>query len=148
MPHRKYETLEDAINLASFAHSGQLDKAGLPYINHPLRVMETVKAMGVRPYVQIAAVLHDVVEDTRFTIEILQALGVPIPALSLVRTLSRNCLPELDYYERIRANPDALKIKLADISDNTQAWRLEYLPKETQEHLLEKYAIALSRLRA
>ena len=53
-----FKTLDDAIALAKFAHRNQTDKAGLPYIDHPLRVLEKVKAQGALPYVQIAAVLH------------------------------------------------------------------------------------------
>jgi hypothetical protein len=87
---QKYKTISDIIALAEFAHRNQTDKAGLPYIEHPKRVLEKVKAQGAMPYVQMAAILHDVTEDTAFTPEILLALGIPEPAIEIVKLLDRD----------------------------------------------------------
>lgn len=133
-------TLQDAIALAEFAHRNQVDKAGLPYIEHPKRVMKSVQQQGALPFVQIAALLHDVIEDTPFTPEMLLALGVPEASVNVVLLLTRT--PQVsneDYYDRIHANPEARMVKLADIDDNTQAWRLAYLPEDTQKRLIKKY---------
>lgn len=163
---QKYTSLDDMIELARFAHRNQRDKAGLPYFDHPYRVMQAVQQQGAMPYVQMAAILHDVSEDTAFSTEVLWALGVPDAALAIVRLLDRQeseleyraiirgaCFVEYSdegrdtfYYENIRNNPDALMIKLADIHDNTQEWRLSYLPKETQSRLRKKYDKAKSIL--
>ena len=66
-------TIERAIEIAARAHAGVLDKAGSPYIFHPLRLMLAVKT----PHERMAAVLHDVVEDTPVTLEELAAEGFP-----------------------------------------------------------------------
>ena len=162
-------TLQDCIDLATFAHRHQYDKAGEPYINHPLRVLESVKAQGAQAYVQMAAVLHDVTEDTPFTPEMLIALGVPEAAVEIVKLLDRDEseinfageggyigfkvtspyakeLRDQYYYQHIRKNPGALIVKKAAIGDNTQPWRLEYLPVDTQDRLRKKYAKALEQL--
>jgi (p)ppGpp synthase/HD superfamily hydrolase len=86
---QKFKTLADAIALAEFAHRNQTDKAGLPYIEHPKRVLETVKAQGALPYVQMAAILHDVTEDTAFTSDMLLDLGFSEATVRIVRLLDR-----------------------------------------------------------
>lgn len=141
---QKFSTITDAIALAEFAHRNQLDKAQLPYIDHPRRVLENVKAMGVRPYVQQAAILHDVVEDTTFTLDMLRDLGFGEPTLIIVDLVTRkDDVPEEDYYAAIKSNPDARAVKAADIRDNLAEWRLSYLPQEKQDYLRAKYAKAL-----
>lgn len=158
-----YKTLPDVIALAEFAHRNQTDKAGLPYIEHPRRVMESVQRQGAFPYVQMAAILHDVTEDTAFTCNMLRTLGVPEAAVEIVALLDRDHsknaydvemalringqidIPDYCkdadsyYYYHIRQNPGAKVVKLADIDDNTQQWRLSYLPEDTQNRLQIKY---------
>lgn len=158
---QKFKTLSDAIALAEFAHRNQVDKAGLPYIEHPRRVLAKVQAQGALPYVQMAAILHDVTEDTAFTPKMLLELGVPESAVEIVKLVDRDYsrqvmlgdptkshkvlskeLTDQYYYEEIRNNPGALMVKLADIEDNLSSWRLVYLSEETQERLKTKYAKA------
>ena len=165
-----FNTLEDAIRIAEFGHFYQRDKAGMPYIKHPLRVLAAVQEQGALPYVQIAAVLHDVTEDFRFTrvtLDTLRQFGVPEAALEIVRLVDRNesektwrslevssywsdnvlnsrepgYRKERDefYYAEIRKNPGAVQVKVADINDNLQEWRLAYLPSPKQQELREKY---------
>lgn len=144
-----FKTLPDAIALAEFAHRNQLDKAGLPYIEHPKRVLANVQAQGGRPFVQIAAILHDVIEDTPFTLQMLGDLGFSSAAIHLVDLVTRSPFVTPDvYYARIRENADAVMIKAADISDNTLPWRLSYLPEATQDRLREKYRKALDAIGA
>lgn len=162
---QRYTSLDDMIELARYAHRNQRDKAGMPYFDHPYRVMRAVQDQGAMPYVQMGAILHDVSEDTAFTTDILRQLGVPDAALEIVRLVDRQAsektfysIPNRDavgfdfkdsedfYYRCIKANPGALQVKLADIHDNTQEWRLSYLPKETQDRLRKKYAKAKSIL--
>lgn len=149
-----FKTLPDAIALAQFAHRNQQDKAGLPYIDHPMRVLAGVQAMGGRPYVQMAAVLHDVSEDTAISTLIMSELGFSDAVTNLVNLVDKNFYRgdddkvDLDaYYAGIRANPDARMIKEADIRDNTAPWRLSYLPEATQARLTVKYAKALDKIR-
>lgn len=150
-----YSTLQDAIALATFAHRNQFDKAGMPYIDHPLRVLAAVQAMGARPYVQMAAVLHDVSEDTAITTVMMSDLGFSDAVTNLVNLVDKefyrgeNGQVDIDaYYAGIKANPDARMIKAADIRDNTAPWRLSYLPDETQDRLTKKYAKALDAIGA
>jgi (p)ppGpp synthase/HD superfamily hydrolase len=141
---QSFNSLADAVALAEFAHRNQFDKAGLPYIEHPRRVLENVKAMGVKPYVQQAAILHDVVEDTPFSIDILRSLGFSEPVLLVVDLVTRKKgVPSDQYYAAIRENPDAVAVKQADIRDNLAPWRLSYLDGSTQLRLMDKYATAL-----
>lgn len=154
---QKFKTLPDAIALAEFAHRNQVDKAGLPYIEHTKRVLAKVQAQGALPHVQIAAVLHDVTEDTAFTSDILLALGFSEAAVKIVRLLDRDHSeilwyhqPDIDdlitkddfYYQKIREDVGARLVKLADIEDNLSPWRLVYLEEATQKRLRAKYAKA------
>jgi (p)ppGpp synthase/HD superfamily hydrolase len=139
----KFSTIEDAVALAHFAHRNQRDKAGLPYIDHPLRVLATVRSQGTQPYVHMAAVLHDVVEDTPITCVMLKEFGFSEAVVQLVDLLTRKRGESPDeYYSKISKNQDAVMIKLADIGDNTLPWRLSYLDYATQQRLQAKYAHA------
>lgn len=150
-------TLQDCVRLAEFAHFNQTDHSGAGYIDHPKRVLASVQAQGAPPYVQMAAILHDVTEDTPFTPEMLLAFGVPAAAVDIVRLVDRDVSEakyresvddptkediDLFYYSNIRNNPGALQVKLADIGDNTQPWRLSYLNPKLQTKLRNKYANA------
>lgn len=156
-----FQTLDDAIALAEFAHRNQVDQAGFKYIEHPKRVLAAVQAQGVPPYVQIAAILHDVTEDTPFTHTMLTDLGFSEAAVKLVRVLDRVETNEWYdrynteamttsrkdfYYDRIKMIPEARIIKLADIDDNMQPWRLAYFEKENQDRKIAKYTYARAAL--
>ena len=118
---RKPSLLEQAMGIALKAHAGQPDKAGSPYILHPLRVMLALDRIEER----IAGVLHDVVEDTPLTLDDLRAAGIPEEAVRLVDLLTRRPgQGKRDYYRRIRPDPAARRIKLADLDDNLDARRL------------------------
>lgn len=157
---QKFSSLSDAIALAEFAHRNQLDKAGLPYIEHPRRVLAKVQAQGAMPYVQIAAILHDVTEDTAYTSDILRQLGFSEAALMVVDLLDRDAsqrlwerlstryypTPQQFYYAKIKENAGARMVKLADIEDNLSPWRLAYLTESTQARLIKKYDEALEIL--
>jgi (p)ppGpp synthase/HD superfamily hydrolase len=165
---QKFKTLNDAIALAEFAHRNQKDKAGLDYIEHPKRVLAAVQAQGALPYVQIAAVLHDVTEDSAFTPKMLLELGFAEPAVNIIKLVDRDysanlrerleenwpdwrlgelkSTPDEYYYTEIKKNRDALMVKLADIGDNMQPWRLSYFGEETKTRLIRKYTKALEIL--
>ncbi|MBZ4414923.1 HD domain-containing protein [Myxococcus sp. RHSTA-1-4] len=136
-------TLEDAISLAVEAHRGQRDKAGRPYILHPLRVMMRLETDEERT----VAILHDVVEDTPWTLERLRERGYPAPVLSALDALTKR---EGETYEAFveRLRPDALarRVKLADLEDNMDVRRLEAVtPKDAER--LARYRAAWARLR-
>jgi (p)ppGpp synthase/HD superfamily hydrolase len=114
-------TIERAIALAALAHVGQVDKAGAPYILHPLRVMLRLEGMEER----IVAVLHDVVEDSDWTLERLRNEGFSEIILQAIDAVSRR--PDEDYNEFIvRASKNSIgrRVKLADLEDNSDLSRL------------------------
>ena len=114
-------TLERAIEIAARAHAGQLDKGGDPYVLHPLRLMLAVR----NPMERMAAVLHDVVEDTDITLNDLKAEGFPAEVLIAVECLTK--LPgegRLDAASRAAMNPIARAVKLADVADNMDLGRI------------------------
>ena len=136
-------TLERAIEIATEAHRGQLDKAGNEYIGHPLRVM----AMGKTTEEKIVGVLHDVIEDSAWTFEQLAAEGFSdkiIEALRCVTKLS----PDESYDKfiaRIKHNPLAVAVKLNDLTDNMDIRRLPYLSDKDVKRL-KKYLKAYKQL--
>ena len=114
-------TIERAIEIAANAHAGQRDKAGQAYILHPLRVMLRVDG----EHEQMAAVLHDVVEDTSITIDDLAREGFPIEVLRAIAALTK--LPgetRLEAAARAAADPVARKVKLADNAENMDLSRI------------------------
>lgn len=136
-------TLEDAILLAAEAHRGQTEKAGNPYILHPLRVMFRLESENDR----IVGVLHDVIEDTHYTLKDLRAMGYPEPLLQALDCLTRR---ETETYEefitRVRTNPLATRVKLADLEDNMDVRRLPALNEKDAERL-RKYLNAWTLLK-
>lgn len=142
-PVQKLETLEDCIVFATKAHEGQEDKIGEPYIFHPLRVMQVLNDMASR----MAAILHDVVEDTPWKIGELESLGLRKDVLEAVKLLTRE--KEDDYWEylsEIAYSPMALRVKIADIRDNMSPARLYKLEPDVRERLEKKYRKALKFL--
>jgi (p)ppGpp synthase/HD superfamily hydrolase len=138
-------TLDDAIQVARRAHEGQLDKSGRPYIGHPLRVMGALR----NEHERMAAVLHDVVEDTTVTLEDLTEAGCPAPVLAALAAISKQPgEAQESYLARVASNPIALAVKRADIEDNMSPDRMARLDKETQERLRAKYTSALRQLGA
>lgn len=127
--------LVKAVKLAVQAHSGQLDKAGKPYIDHPLRVMNAVSATEEK----IVAVLHDTIEDTDLTIEKLQSEGFPENILNALIVLTKKKGDDYsEYIERVKQNAIALRVKIADMADNMDRSRIEN-PTEKDLKRFEKY---------
>lgn len=127
-------------SIAAQAHEGQVDKGGLAYIGHPMRVSRFVRNAGFDREHEAVAVLHDVVEDTPVTIEELRAEGFPettLAAIDAITQRKRESAP--DYYARVCANPIARVVKWFDIQDNNAPWRMAALPSETQDRLRAKY---------
>lgn len=114
-------TLERAIEIAARAHAGIVDKAGQPYILHPLRLMLAVKT----PHERMAAVLHDVVEDTSVTLDDLRAEGFPEVVLDAIFALTKTEGEErIAAAHRATRNSVARAVKLADVADNMDLSRI------------------------
>jgi len=134
-------TLEEAVALAGRAHAGQTDQAGRPYIDHLLRVMERIEIESVEA--RMAAVLHDVLEDTEVTAQELRRAGCPGEVVDAVEALTKDDGESYsDFLARVAGNPMALKVKLADIADNSDEARLALLAPATAERLRDKYSRA------
>jgi (p)ppGpp synthase/HD superfamily hydrolase len=136
-------TLEDAIILAAGAHRGQTDKAGEPYILHPLRVMLHLEDEEGR----IAAALHDVLEDTATTADNLRDWGYGEKVIEALEALTRRegeSYPE--FIERLAPNPLARRVKLADLEDNMNLRRLP-AAGDAGRARLARYQAAWERLR-
>jgi len=135
--------LEDAILLAAQAHRGQKDKAGEPYILHPLRLMlqqQSEAAMTV-------AVLHDVVEDTPVTLEQLREMGFAGEIVDAVACLTHDPRDSYEeYVGRIKGNPLARAVKLADLEDNMRLSRIVALTEKDWARL-QRYHRAWRELR-
>jgi (p)ppGpp synthase/HD superfamily hydrolase len=130
-------TVNDAIALARTAHTGQTDKAGRPYIEHPLRVMHRLHG----EYERMAAALHDVLEDTAVTEHDLRAAGCPAPVVAAVVALTKDPGEPLELsMARAAADPIAEAVKRADIADNSDPERLALLDEATAQRLRRKYA--------
>jgi (p)ppGpp synthase/HD superfamily hydrolase len=128
-------TLERAIALAAEAHAGQVDKAGQPYILHPIRVMLRVSTEEER----IVAILHDIVEDTRVTLEQLAAEGFSEGVVTSVNALTK--LPGENRMEAaLRAARDSVArtVKLADNAENMDLSRIAS-PTEKDVARLKEY---------
>jgi guanosine-3',5'-bis(diphosphate) 3'-pyrophosphohydrolase len=135
-------TLERAIEIAVAAHKGQTDKGGQPYILHPLRVMVAVEG----ELAQTVAVLHDVVEDSDWTIEKLKDEGFTGNITEALDLMTKD--PNLnyqDYIKSVRNNPIARAVKIADITDNMNLDRIPN-PGPTDYARRDKYERALNTL--
>ena len=139
------ELIDTALALATAAHAGQVDKTGHPYITHPTRVSERVTRLfpEAPAGVVVAALLHDVIEDTSTTAADLAAAGIPHPVIDAVEAVSkRDGEPVETYFERVRSNSWAVMVKTADIADNTDPLRVAQLDAPTRERLQAKYVRA------
>src|SRR5262244_2168281 len=140
-------TLEDAIALAGEAHRGQADRVGQPYIPHPLRVMFRLP-WDAPEAARIAAVLHDVVEDTPHTLHELKQRGYPDEVLEAVDLLSRRPQDSYEQFiERLLPNPIARMVKRADLEDNIYLRRLPAVTEKDLERLA-RYRAAWTRIAA
>ena len=136
-------TLDAARTLAHVAHRGQHDKLGVEYVHH----VESVAA-GLVDFdldIQIAGMLHDVVEDSEFTLEDLRARGVSERSLAAIELVSRNLHPDLSYDEAIQlisTSLDATLVKIADNAHNSVPDRVDALELATGKPTNPRYARA------
>ena len=121
-----YQSLyEKAYAIAERAHKGQKDKGGRDYITHPLRVSELCHTQEAK----VAALLHDVVEDSDVTGEDLLAEGIPEDIVEVVELLTQR--PDIrreDYIKRLCRHPIAREVKMVDLLHNMDPTR-EVLPE-------------------
>lgn len=130
---------ELALKIATEAHKGQVGKAGVPYINHPLTVASLVDTEEEK----IVALLHDTIEDTNITEQDLIDYGFPNEIVEAVKLLTHNKnVPYMDYVAKIKDNELARKVKIADLTHNSDLSRLKEITEKDKKRY-EKYQKAL-----
>lgn len=122
-----------ALLVAIKAHQGQKDKGGKPYILHPIRVALNVKGKDEK----IVALIHDVIEDTSYTIDDLDFLTEEQRKALLLLTHDDNT-PYMEYIEEVKKNKIASKVKLKDLEQNMNLKRLKTISNKDLKRL-EKY---------
>ncbi len=133
--------VEAARALAERMHEGQLDKAGQPYITHPMRVASRLKS----PEAQVVGWLHDTVEDTGLSLAEVEARFGPDTAGAVDAVSRREGEDWEDYLERVRANPVARQVKISDLIDNSNLGRIPHVTLRDVERQA-KYNRALKTL--
>lgn len=133
----------EAMKIAYAAHHGQVDKGGIPYIFHPMHLAEQMQD----EYTTCVALLHDVVEDTDVTLEEL-AKTFPKEVVDAIKLMThKDGEPYLDYVARIKTNPIAKAVKLADLQHNSDETRLENADEATLAYFRAKYSKAFEILK-
>lgn len=128
--------LDKAVRIAIEAHAGQVDRYGQPYIQHPLRVM----AAGVTEEEKIVGILHDVVEDSDWTIEMLREEGFTEDIIEAVERLTKPEGADYDeYVKKAAEHPVARAVKLNDLTDNMNLRRVTEPLTEKDLDRLNKY---------
>ena len=131
-----------ALSIARQAHEGQLDKAGVDYIEHPIYVVSQVDTEEEKA----VALLHDVIEDSSVTAEELLNAGLPETVVTAIQILSKKKGQDYQtYLENVKSNPLARVIKLADLKHNSDLSRLSSVTDKDLERL-EKYKKAIDYL--
>lgn len=133
-----------ALRIAYKAHEGQVDKTGIPYIFHPFHLAESMTDENST----IVALLHDVIEDTGWTIDDLANEGFNEDILTALKLMTHNpAEPYMDYISRLSTCPVARQVKLADLYHNSDRTRVEN-PDEKMLKRWEKYDRAIQLLKS
>ncbi|MCR4962964.1 MAG: HD domain-containing protein [Firmicutes bacterium] len=131
-----------ALRLCFDAHKEQTDKSGLPYVFHPFHVAEQMPDEKTT----IAALLHDVIEDTAYTLEDLRGMGFDEDVLEALTLLAYDHkTPYPDYVAKIKENEIARTVKLADLRHNSDLTRLDEIDEAARKRI-EKYHAAIELL--
>ena len=139
------EMTKKAMKIAFEAHKNQVDKAGLPYIYHPIHLAEQMQ----NETAVCAALLHDVAEDTDITFDDLKAQGMPEAVIEALQALTHDeSTPYMEYIKGIlaSANETAIAVKLADLTHNADLTRLSGPHDENALQRAEKYKEAIRLL--
>ncbi len=133
-----------AMKLCFAAHKEQTDKSGLPYVFHPFHLAEQMTDETTT----IVALLHDVVEDSDYTLDDLRAMGFPSAAVEAIACMTHDDAADyLDYVAALKSNPVARAVKLADLRHNSDLTRLDTVDDKARRRA-EKYQKAIELLEA
>lgn len=124
------------------AHRDQVDKSGVPYVFHPIHLAEQMTTEETT----VAALLHDVAEDTAYTLKDLADMGFPQPILDALKLQPHDdAVPYLEYVAAIRKNPIARAVKLANLKHNSDLSRLDVADEDALKRV-EKYKASIRLL--
>ena len=136
------ENTKKALKLCFEAHKEQVDKSGLPYVFHPFHLAEQMADETTT----VVALLHDVVEDTDYTLEDLREMGFPQEVVDALALLTHDPeVPYMEYVSEIAKNPVAKAVKMADLKHNSDLSRLDAVDEKMLKRR-EKYLQALALL--
>ena len=131
-----------ALKLCFEAHKNQTDKSGMPYVFHPFHLAEQM----VTEDTTVVALLHDVVEDSDYTIEDLTAMGFSKTVTDAIRLMTHDdAVDYMDYVRAIKENPVAKAVKIADLKHNSDTTRLDVVDEKALQRK-EKYQKAIELL--
>lgn len=131
-----------AMKLSFAAHKDQLDKSGIPYVYHPFHVAEQMETEDT----VVVALLHDVIEDTDYTLDDLKAMGFPDRVTDALELMTHDdSVPYLEYVAKLKDNPIARTVKLADLRHNSDISRLDEVDEKALERV-RKYEKAIELL--
>ena len=131
-----------AMKLCFEAHKNQLDKSGMPYVFHPFHLAEQMTDEETT----IVALLHDVVEDTEYTLADLRNMGFSQEVCDAIALMTHDpAVPYLEYVAKIKENPIARAVKLADLRHNSDLTRLDRIDEKALVRV-EKYKAAIKLL--
>ncbi len=131
-----------AMKLCFEAHKDQTDKSGIPYVFHPFHLAEQMETEETT----VVALLHDVVEDTDYTLEDLAGMGFGESVMEALALLTHDdAVDYMDYVRAIKANPIATAVKLADLRHNSDLSRMDEVTEKVLERR-EKYLKAMAFL--
>ena len=136
------ELTKKALKLSFEAHKNQVDKSGMPYVYHPFHLAEQMESEET----VIVALLHDVVEDTDYTLDDIRSMGFPDSVVDALALMTHDkSVPYMDYVTRIKGNPIAKSVKLADLKHNSDLSRLDVIDEKAAARA-KKYQEAIKML--
>lgn len=138
----KGEMLNAMILMAVNGHYNQFDKSGQPYILHPLKVMHYLKTTDEE--LQCIAIGHDLVEDTTITYQDLRGAGISERVIAGIKALTKEHGETYEEYkEKVKANSDAIKVKLADLRHNSDIRRLKGVTEKDIKRVIKYHSFYL-----
>lgn len=136
------EMTKKAMKLCFAAHKDQTDKSGVPYVFHPIHLAEQMDTEET----VIAALLHDVVEDTAYTVQDIADMGFSQQVIDALVLLTHDAsIPYMEYVSRVKENEIAKAVKLADLKHNSDLSRLDEISEESLARM-KKYGEAIALL--
>ena len=132
------EATRKAMRLCYEAHRDQTDKSGVPYVFHPIHLAEQMRDEDTT----VTALLHDVIEDTVYTFDDLVKMDFSENVITALKLLTHDkSVPYMEYVAKIKENPVAKAVKLADLAHNSDLSRLNSIDDKTRSRV-QKYEAA------